>query len=246
MENSIKGNLINFVNPHNYGLFEIDLTENIIDYLWEISNKAKNKGNSIKERLVGNISNSYVVEDENNYFYNEIILPILGSYDKINRGHHPIKNSVWTKDCFKESIIGVNNEMINTEFKLQEFWVNYQNKHEFNPIHNHGGVYSFVIWLKIPYDYEDQCKLPQFKGTKKSDLKPGCFQFHYHNILGNNVSRTYFLNKEEHEGKMLFFPASLPHEVYPFYDTDEQRVSMSGNIFLTGRKPSSNIRVDIT
>ena len=39
--------------------------------------------------------------------------------------------------------------------------------------------------------------------------------------------------KEEHEGKMLFFPSSMGHEVFPFYDTDEQRVSMSGNIFFS-------------
>ena len=236
MENSIKGNLINFVNPNNYGFFEIDLTENIIDYLWKISNKAKNKGNSIKEKLVGNISSSYGVEDENNYFYNEILLPILGSYDKINRGNHPVRFSGWDKGCFKKSILNLDNEMINTKFKLETFWVNYQNKHEFNPIHNHTGVYSFVIWLKIPYDYEDQCKLPQFKGTKKSDLRPGCFQFRYHNILGESIAQTYFLNKEEHEGKMLFFPSSLGHEVFPFYDTDEQRVSMSGNIVLSGHE----------
>ena len=236
MENNIKGNLINFVNPNNYGFFEIDLTENIIDYLWKISNKAKNKGNSIKEKLAGNISNSYVVEDENNYFYNEILLPILESYDKINRGHHPFRPSVWTTDCFKESIIDVDTQVVNTKFKLETFWVNYQNKHEFNPIHSHGGVYSFVIWLKIPYDYEDQCKLPQFKGTKKSDLRPGCFQFSYCNIMGQFEAKTYFLNKEEYEGKMLVFPSLLRHEVFPFYDIDEQRVSMSGNIFLSGRE----------
>ena len=235
MENNIKGNLINFVNPNNYGFFEIDLTENIIDYLWKISNKSKNKGNSIKDKLAGNISCSYSVEDENNYFYNEIILPILESYNIINGGIHPVEPSVWTTDCFKESIVDVA-QVVNTKFKLDTFWVNYQNKHEFNPLHNHSGVYSFVIWLKIPYDYEDQCKLPQFKGTKKIDLRPGCFQFRYYNILGKPLTKTYFLNKEEHEGKMLFFPSSMGHEVFPFYDTDEQRVSMSGNIYLTGRE----------
>ena len=233
MENNIKGNLINFVNPNNYGFFEIDLTENIIDYLWKISNKAKNKGNSIKGQLAGNISCSYSVEDENNYFYNEIIVPILESYTTINGGHHPFRPSVWTTDCFTERIIDVDTQVINTKFKLETFWVNYQNKHEFNPIHNHSGVYSFVIWLKIPYDYEDQCKLPQFKGTKKIDLKPGCFEFRYVDMLGYPASKIYFLNKEEHEGKMVLFPAMLNHQVYPFYNIDEERVSMSGNIFFS-------------
>ena len=31
---------------------------------------------------------------------------------------------------------------------------------------------------------------------------------------------------------MLFFPAKLMHTVYPFYDCDEERISISGNIKL--------------
>ena len=37
---------------------------------------------------------------------------------------------------------------------LNRWWVNYQKQNEFNPIHNHAGVYSFVIWMKIPYDFK--------------------------------------------------------------------------------------------
>ena len=49
---------------------------------------------------------------------------------------------------------------------LTSFWANYQYKHEFNPAHDHGGAFSFVIWLKIPYSWKEQKKLQQFKGTK--------------------------------------------------------------------------------
>ena len=31
---------------------------------------------------------------------------------------------------------------------------------------------------------------------------------------------------------MLFFPARLKHQVYPFYDNDGERISVSGNISL--------------
>ena len=34
----------------------------------------------------------------------------------------------------------------------------------------------------------------------------------------------------EDEGRMLFFPASLQHQVYPFYGTEEERITISGNI----------------
>ena len=34
------------------------------------------------------------------------------------------------------------------EFRLElhSLWVNYQSKHEFNPVHIHDGLFSFVIW----------------------------------------------------------------------------------------------------
>ena len=34
------------------------------------------------------------------------------------------------------------------------------------------------------------------------------------------------------EGTMLFFPSKLLHAVYPFYNCDKERVSISGNIGL--------------
>ena len=191
MKNNIKGNIIDVITPRNYGIIEIDLSESILDYLWKISNKSKNKKECLKNSLAGNISNSYSVEDENNYFYNEVLEPVLKIYSNSFKGHHPIIGHPYNRDCFVKEIDCDNN--FNIKFKLETFWVNYQNKHEFNPIQNHSGVYSFVIWLKIPYDYEDQCKLPQFKGTKKIDLKPGCFEFRYVDMLVYPASKIYFL-----------------------------------------------------
>jgi hypothetical protein len=35
------------------------------------------------------------------------------------------------------------------------------------------------------------------------------------------------------EGKIAVFPAELNHQVYPFYNTDELRISISGNVRLS-------------
>ena len=37
---------------------------------------------------------------------------------------------------------------------------------------------------------------------------------------------------KEVEGKMVLFPSSLKHCVYPFFECDETRISISGNIHL--------------
>ena len=35
---------------------------------------------------------------------------------------------------------------------------------------------------------------------------------------------------------MLFFPSKLNHQVYPFLNCEEERISISGNILLNGFK----------
>ncbi len=35
---------------------------------------------------------------------------------------------------------------------------------------------------------------------------------------------------------MLFFPAALRHTVYPFFNCDEPRVSVSGNVWFKSKK----------
>ena len=61
------------------------------------------------------------------------------------------------------------------------------------------------------------------------------FEFSYLNILGQSVSYIYEMNPEV-EGTILFFPAKLKHCVYPFYNCDEDRISISGNISLNTTK----------
>ena len=36
----------------------------------------------------------------------------------------------------------------NLPYYMREWWVNYQYQHEFNPLHDHTGAYSFVNMVK--------------------------------------------------------------------------------------------------
>ena len=38
------------------------------------------------------------------------------------------------------------------------------------------------------------------------------------------------------EGRMLFFPAGLRHTVYPFYNCEEPRISVAGNVWFKSKK----------
>ena len=62
--------------------------------------------------------------------------------------------------------------------EMEKFWVNYQKKYEFNPLHAHSGKISFVIWMKIPYYYEDEMTRPEAGNINERTLS-GCFLFYY-------------------------------------------------------------------
>ena len=143
---------------------------------------------------------------------------MIQKFREVNGGEDPVRNFVTLNP--------------NCRLFLHEFWANYQYKHEFNPPHWHGGLYSFVIWMKIPYSWEEQIKLPQFQTTKIEDRKAGMFEFEYSDTRGETRSLSYQLSPD-FEGCMCFFPAWMRHAVYPFFDTDEERVSISGNIWYT-------------
>ena len=87
----------------------------------------------------------------------------------------------------------------------------------------HDGITSFVIWMKIPTHHEEQHNLP-FHSKAASD-----FQFTYTNILGHTVEYPIHMNPER-EGLMMLFPSTLHHQVYPFYNTEEPRISIAGNL----------------
>ena len=193
-----------WVIPENLGWLNYSLVDKEIDYLWKCID---NKKGEWRNKLAGNITGSYVLEDENDWFFNQTLHPLIKVYA------HEFQN------------LGENAPMMNVHpYALKAWWVNYQKQHDFNPNHDHNGVYSFVIWLKIPVEFDDQNK----DNITNNPVRSG-FQFHYQDMLGELRNFTYKLGKE-HEGQLLFFPSKLFHQVYPFYNCDEERISISGNI----------------
>jgi hypothetical protein len=55
---------------------------------------------------------------------------------------------------------------------------------------------------------------------------------------------THFKLNPEDEGRVLFFPSDLNHQVYPFYGTDEERITVSGNIFM--KKPKDEVSITVS
>tara|TARA_B100000029_G_C17588008_1_gene961704 strand:- start:437 stop:1045 length:609 start_codon:yes stop_codon:yes gene_type:complete len=192
------------INPSNVGWLEHKLNADELKHLWKCVDEHINDA---KPQLIGHVDRSINIKDIDDLFLFNTINPLINQFNKTFQYKH--------ENIYKEH-----------PYFLKDFWVNYQHQHEYQPIHNHGGAYSFVIWLKIPTDYEEQNK----DNTANFKLN-GVFEFQYLNILGESCMYRYQLTKKD-EGTMLFFPSKLLHAVYPYYNCEEERVSISGNVWL--------------
>ena len=106
-------------------------------------------------------------------------------------------------------------------------WINFQKKHEFNPIHDHTGTYSFVLWIQIPYNLEEELKLDNCKNSNEPLNSLFCFT--YLNQYGQIVENELPIDKTW-EGTMILFSSKLRHQVFPFFTSDDYRISISGNL----------------
>ena len=200
--------------PNISGWLEYKLNTQEMDYIWRcVDKKSKRK---VNYKLAGNIDSSFALEDKDDWFFINTIIPLVEFYEQSSgvfgsTGSLVNKVPIYGKEC---------------PYGMKEWWVNYQKQYEFNPSHGHKGIYSFVIWLKIPYEYEEQNK--DIESNSKSR---GIFSFRYVNMFGDMHSCNYNLGKK-FEGTMLFFPSKLQHEVFPFYNCEEERISVSGNILI--------------
>ena len=117
----------------------------------------------------------------------------------------------------------------NVPYILKTMWVNLQKKYEFNPLHNHTGVFSFIIPLKIPYKLENEKKALSY--NKNSQSYTSKLIFVSINNVGTIIDTPVNMDKS-YIGKCMIFPAVLKHMVYPFFTSDDYRITVSGNIVL--------------
>jgi len=200
------------------GYMAVELSSEELDPIKKEIKKISSNFNNFKKanhKLAGNIKKEYVLEDSRLH-QEKFIVPLIDKYI----------------DHFKYK--QYNREL--QKIFLKDTWVNFQKKHEFNPLHDHEGMFSYVIWINIPYtEISERKMMPEVPvGT----LCSGFFAFHYVNALGEMECEGIPADKK-FEGKMLLFPSKLHHIVYPFYSSDDYRISVSGNFYLTNKNASS-------
>ena len=162
--------------------------------------------------LAGNIKNEFLIPEGKEHVY-----PLIFALIDKHKEQYPQHFKKITGYTGKKEI----------SLQLHSLWVNFQKKYEFNPMHVHDGLYSFVIWHKVPYTIDNEKQ--RFTSMREKDIRAGMFSFFYTDPSGK-VTQEALPVDNSWEGKVALFPAMLNHMVYPFYTSDDYRISISGNL----------------
>ena len=191
---------------------DVRLAEKTMDHLWDIIDNSSRE--NARKTLRENITDSFYLQDKENFFYENVL-----------RG---CTEYMYFREWENYYDIVVSNSRPLPSFQLQTLWANYMKKHEFTPPHNHDNLMSFVVFMKIPTHWKEQHANPEWNNAP---LTPCASNFSFMHPTINFKSSQILLSSTD-EGRMLFFPAWLLHQVFPFYGTEEERITISGNIAL--------------
>jgi len=195
------------------------LSEGQLKPIWDEVRHIKNNMSSAQNcnrGLAGNLKHQYsltkCVES-----LSDIVLPLCTEYN-LHTGYISKKEKILIDK--------------KTSTVLNKAWVNFGRKTEFNPPHSHTGVMSFVIWLDIPYDINEEMELPHV--VESFAPLAGHFMFQHVNTFGTISPEVLPVDKNMND-MIVVFPSGLIHQVFPFYTSDEYRISVSGNISIRSR-----------
>jgi len=174
-----------------------------------------------QQHLAGHIDKENLFSTEDKQWFGENFSPYFAPYfKKLQRTDDP--NYYYAANPFKE-------------VWLSALWINFMKKGEFNPPHTHSGDFSFVLYLQVPKELEQEDEEFKGKGTG-----PGTISFMYgedqKNIRTAHGVRPY-------TNDLWIFPATLKHSVPPFR-SDVERISVSGNFFIIDHLKNKELDVD--
>ena len=197
------------------GVAGFKVPTDIFEWLKNACEKARQKKKTTDPYLVGYIKEEYDINEVSPKF-EKFLLKCVDSVEFEN---------------YRKSLTYLSE---NRPLYVHELWVNYTRKHEFFPPHKHSGVFSFIIFVKIPYDLKEEENY--FVSTGLKAYGPGFYytsKLAFHNTSANGEITCELVDVDkEFESKIIMFPAAQVHQVFPFFTSDGYRIVVSGNLRL--------------
>ena len=110
---------------------------------------------SYHKNLAGHVKSQLKYNDETTQWFYQEITSFLEAYRQGHLEYHGL-------------------EKREVKIAYDDLWVNFMQPGDFNPLHTHGGDYSFVVFVDVPKKLEKE--MNEFEGT---GARPGYLQFEF-------------------------------------------------------------------
>ena len=219
--------------PFGPPVYRCELDEKIVDMLIEEGQRTRdNKKLDHRDQLAGNMKQG-----------TSILYPFNNGNNKIrNQADQAIVQKVFEffeilQSNYGEGWPNISNMMMGQSggmgaLRLQQLWINFQQAGDYNPLHDHTGLFSFVIFGDIDEDIFTE-------GVPVTNANSaGQIVFHYGEKISQLQMNSFGL--KPYKGLMLVFPAALEHMVGSYWK-DFERISISGNYVLEQNVQKQNV-----
>ena len=207
--------------PFSPPIFQTEVDSNFTKELLEEGRKLTKKEDDWSPRLAGNLKYGRSFHYKEDYLLK--VEPYLKSY--VEKFLNGIYSQYGQDNKMVERLLEVQHnrrQRRNGNIRLDTLWINFSQKHDFNPPHTHTGILSFVLFCKVP---EEIFKLQADSNTQRA----GEIHFSYGEPITPLMGNEYPV--QPYENLMFIFPAELKHFV-PAYWVDAERISVSGNFVV--------------
>ena len=206
------------IYPFGPPIFQSFVDPNLTKELIEEGRKLTKKEDDYNHKLAGNLKygRSYHYKEE----YILKVEPYLKTY--VERFFNGFCAQWGTKQRMIEKLTQIQDsrkQIRQGTVKLDTMWINFSQKHDFNPPHTHSGILSFVIFCKVP---EEIFTVQADSNTQRA----GEIHFQYGEPITKLMGCEYPV--KPFENLMFIFPNELRHHVPPYW-VDAERISVSGN-----------------
>ena len=229
MKNNFITNVANFetktgdkiLYPFGPSIFQTEVDSNFTKELIEEGRKLTIKEDDWNPKLAGNLKYGRSYHYKENYILKTE--PYLKTY--VERYFDGLYQQLGSDYKGINRILEIQYDRMQVRqgtVRLDTLWINFQNKHDFNPPHTHTGILSFVIFCQVPKEiFEVQ--------ADSNHKQAGHIVFDYGDPI-TKLSGSEFPIKP-YENLMFIFPNELKHYV-PAYWVDAERISVSGNFVV--------------
>ena len=206
--------MIKVYQPWSTPVLHARLSDKLLDELIELTDLiAEDKEReSANEHLAGEIEEEWKIDVVllTNISFKDYVIQLCWEYLKNMISQYYIETNLPKELILMKQII--------QNIQIVSAWFNDQKDNEYNPMHNHNGYFSGVLYLKIP----------EYLPSRKTIDTDGTISFFGGSAFNSNdLMTTVFERITPKIGDIFLFPATLMHQVYPFRTIDGKGIRRS-------------------